>query len=159
MELKDLVGVHNLDAVDFGTIPPERRRDSAANVMHFRLDGVVYLVSEDPDDGYRSSMREIKAEPEGTYMNNVFLPQTVVGVYKERRRAFEHSYANDIACDILELRDVETGLIVIEVGTDNTDDYYPCFVASFNPENMAVDQKVRVRMKYELETKKNKGDW
>ncbi len=29
--------------------------------------------------------------------------------------------------------------VVLEVGTDNSDDYYPSFVANFQPENMATN--------------------
>jgi len=43
--------------------------------------------------------------------------------------------------DILELKDIETGKIVLEVGTDRSDDYYPSFVAYFMPENMVLNQK------------------
>lgn len=43
----------------------------------------------------------------------------------------------DYVNDVLEFVDVETGKIILEVGTDNTDDYYPCFVGYFSPENMS----------------------
>jgi hypothetical protein len=32
------------------------------------------------------------------------------------------------------------GLVILEVGTDNNDDYYPSFVSSWKPENMAVNR-------------------
>lgn len=35
----------------------------------------------------------------------------------------------------LELTHAKTGKLVLEVGTDNTDDYYPWYVASFYEEN------------------------
>ena len=63
---------------------------------------------------------------------SVFAGQRVVGrlgvsVYKKT--------------DILELIDVVTGKLVLEVGTDYSDDYYPSFVANFNPEAMALNSK------------------
>ena len=42
--------------------------------------------------------------------------------------------------DVLELLDCKTGKTVLEVGTENTGDYYPCFVANWSPENMACNQ-------------------
>jgi len=43
-------------------------------------------------------------------------------------------------CDIIRFIDKTTGLVVLEIGTTNTDDYYPSFVGIFNPQNMAVNQ-------------------
>lgn len=63
---------------------------------------------------------------------NRFPPVRVVGVYKR-----DGDWGG--ACDILQLVDVVTGQVVLEVGTDNTDDYYPSFVADFRPQAMAVN--------------------
>jgi hypothetical protein len=41
--------------------------------------------------------------------------------------------------DILDLIDVVTGKVVLSVGTGNTDDYYPYWVAEFTPENMGAN--------------------
>lgn len=129
MELKDLAGEHMLDAVDFSNEQVKTWGDEfeACNVMRFRLDGKVYMATEDPSDGYRSSMRELAV---GEWpMTNVFPPLRVVG---------RHRTANEYggSSDVLELLDAGTGKTVIEVGTDNDDDYYPSFVANFQPENM-----------------------
>lgn len=43
--------------------------------------------------------------------------------------------------DILELIDIANGKVVLACGTRNTDDYYPCYVAGFHPENMACNAK------------------
>ena len=45
--------------------------------------------------------------------------------------------------DILDMRDVVTGEVVLAVGTetDGERNYYPCFIAEFNPQNMAVNTK------------------
>ncbi|MBK8810778.1 MAG: hypothetical protein IPN69_08625 [Acidobacteria bacterium] len=129
MELKDLVGEHILDAVDFSTEQVETWGEpfKACQAMRFRLDGNVYTVTEDPEDGCRSTMKEITA---GDWpMTNVFQPVRVVG----RHRPFSE-YGR--GSDILELIDVGTGQTVIEVGTDNCHDYYPNFVANFRPESM-----------------------
>lgn len=135
MEVKELVGNHMLDAVDFSEDSIKDWADDyqACSVCRFRLDGVVYMAIEDPDDGYRSSMREMVIDNDAK-MNNVFTPQEVVG-----RHRTEGSYSDKD--DVLELIDTSTGKTVLEVGTADVDDYYPCFVAAFHPEAMSCNQK------------------
>lgn len=98
--------------------------------MRFRLDGIVYTAVSDPGDGYRSSMDKLFVSPSDE-VRNVFPAIKVVGIKKP-----DESYQSN---DVLQLIDVVTGKIVMEVGTDNTDDYYPGFVSSFSPENMATN--------------------
>lgn len=132
MELKDLVGGHTLDAVDFSReMIKETWGDGFEDcqVMRFRLDGKCYVATEDPSDGYRSSMKDIVIS-DSAEMKNVFAPLKVVG----RHRTAGNYGDQD---DVLELIDSETGEIVLEVGTTSVDDYYPGFVASFHPEAMA----------------------
>lgn len=128
LELKHLVGEHMLDAVDYGDAQDVNGED--CQVLRFRLDGQVYIVQEDPDDGYRSSMRSIIR---GDWkMHNVFPACHCVGRYRN------HS-ENHGSADILELFDSITGKLILEVGTDNNDDYYPSFVAAFYPEALAIN--------------------
>ena len=134
MELKDLVGEHELDAVDFDNeeIKDEYSGVEMSQVCRFRLDGKVYAAIEDPSDGYRSSMRDLSVSDSAT-MKNVFQPVKVVG-----RHRTKGEYGGED--DVLELIDVKTGQVVLEVGTDQVDDYYPGYVASFHPEAMAINQ-------------------
>jgi len=129
MELKDLTGEHVLDAVDFEQVYDDYYENS--QVCRFRLDGITYVVIEDPKDGYRSSMKEIRIE-ENANMINTFPPVKVVGRYRTKGKYGSRD-------DILELIDVETGKTVLEVGTKSIDDYYQGFVASFKPENMSTN--------------------
>lgn len=39
--------------------------------------------------------------------------------------------------DILNIYDTETKRVILSVGTSNFDDWYPCFVAHFDPTAMA----------------------
>lgn len=139
MDLQDLVGNHVLDAVDFSSEQVKTWGDEFEDceVVRFRLDGKVYAVTENPDDGYRSSMRDIALLGD-VPMQNIFAPQQVVARYQSERPAYggaDHNYQTDI----LELVDTTTGRVVLEVGTDNTDDYYPSFVSAFHPEAMACN--------------------
>lgn len=133
-ELKDLVGLHMLDAVDFETIsvPEWEGADTFedASTCRFRLGGVVWAAVEDPSDGYRSSMRELRLLNDAP-MVNAFPPVQVLAVHRAKR--------GWDAADVLELIDTKTGQTVLEVGTDNTDDYYPSFVADFRPEALSLN--------------------
>lgn len=133
MELQDLCGKHTLDAVDFSQESHKRWGDEYEDceVCRFRLDGIVYAAIEDPDDGYRSCMRDLKID-DGAVMQSVFPAIEVVGTYRTKS---EWSGQDDV----LELIDAVTGKVVLEVGTSNCDDYYPSFVASFHPENMITN--------------------
>jgi len=124
MELKDLIGSHRLDAVEFSI-------SGDSQVIYFRLDGQVYAATEDPDDGYRSLMEDIQMVDKK--MSNTFEPIEVFGYH------ISNNTLNDT--DILELYDVITERLVLEVGTDDSDYYYPLFVARFYPEAMVINAK------------------
>lgn len=128
MELKDLVGKHVLTGVDRETKPVECYGvRSDADVFTFTLDGVTYAAIEDPDDGYRSCMKEII--PVAGPTKNVFPGCEVMCSVQDPDA--EHT--------ILELTDTTTGKVVLAVGTDWGDQWYPYFVNEWNPENMAIN--------------------
>lgn len=133
IDLDSLIGEHVLDAVDMLSerVKQYGEHFEDCEVIRFRLDGIVYTAIEDPSDGYRSSLERLFVSP-AEKMRNVFPPIHVLARKKEDER-----YSVN---DTLQLVDLVTGKVVMEVGTDNTDDYYPCFVSHFAPENMATNQ-------------------
>lgn len=137
MELQDLVGKHVLTAVsrvETVELPPQYEYSEPyhGETFSFVLDGVTYTAREDESDGYRSSMRDIVASD--TPLSNTFPPEEVVG-----RIRTEGEYGQD---DVLELVSVATGEVVLEVGTENVDDYYPAFVAGWWPERLSCNRSV-----------------
>lgn len=128
--LEDLCGNHTLDGCDYahGVIS-----DEGANAIRFRLDGVVYTATEDPCDDYRSCLDKIYVGPKDE-ISNVFPPIKVTA-------RMQDTQGSD-GKDVLELIDIVTRKVVLEVGTDNTEDYYPSFVAAFHPENMITNNKI-----------------
>lgn len=149
IELKDLQGKHVLDAVDFGKIPNtvEYALDPDSCAVSFRLDGVVYTATEDPSDGYRSRLRDIFVDD--TPMTNVFPGVPVIG------RLQEAGSYNSEAIDFIH---ANTGKVILSVGTDNADDYYPCFVAFFAPENIGeIDSLDKSRMLKARNVKRSHG--
>jgi len=136
VELKDLVGEHILTGVDFSEedVPTwfDEEEFENCSVCRFELDGVVYAAIEDPCDGYRSSMREVQV---GGSISNKIPPHKVICRHIESR---DDGFGSS-ECDTLQIIDCKTGKIVLEVGTDDIDDYYPGYVARFSPESLAVN--------------------
>ena len=123
------------------------RFSDACQHMYFMLNGVIYRVSEDPDDGYRSHLDDIVIcdlmplniwQPgERVYCAHVTRDSGRwhnLGETKEE----DYAYRND-RCDIVEVWSSETEKVVLEFGTDMVDDYYPTFVGRFNPEHMSLN--------------------
>lgn len=134
MELNDLVGLHKLSGVDMlkYSVHEESNKMYDAQVINFILDGVTYSVIEDPEDGYRSSMKEIVVSD--SKLSNIFPECMVMCQMRIRIRG----KVND---DVLDMVDITTGKVVLSVGTSDFDDYYPLFEGNFYPENMIVNNQ------------------
>lgn len=115
IKLEQFVGEHEFSGCDMTGA-------GDANGIIFMLDGVAYRAEEDPSDGYRSYLGTLSVST--TPVRNQFAPIRVTGRMRD---------------EVLELIDVASGKTVLEVGTDNADDYYPWFVGTFTPENMSVN--------------------
>lgn len=129
MKLQDLVGLHKLSGVDMNGSEIKKEwgdHFEDCQVINFILDRKTYTAIEDPEDGYRSSMSEIKESK--VVIKNKFPPVKVMGVMR--------SPESD---DVIDFFDVKTGKVVLSVGTSEIDDYYPSFVAEFTPKNMAIN--------------------
>lgn len=131
--LEMLVGEHELSGVDFSVGEKGEYDWEPPNTCVFVLDGEAYTVTEDPSDGYRSSMRSIA---KGGSVSNSFASCRVLCSMKG---GGEYGEVNDV----LQMRDITTGKVVLEIGTGNTDDYYPYFVSTFDPTAMAVNAERR----------------
>ncbi len=136
--LDDLVGTHQLTGVELGVRYPEESRyhpSDEANTIAFILDGITYVAVENPSDGYRSMLEGLEL---GTpdLVKNTFDPIAVTASYgaKDNRNTWENRE------EVLEFRD-PTGALILEVGTDNADDYYPSFVANWRPEAIGTGKE------------------
>jgi hypothetical protein len=125
VKIDDLLGTHILTGVetDYAQVPAAFGIGTdRANVIRFILDGIIYSVFEDPNDGYRSSMGDIFIDGE---VKNVFDPVEVVC---EKKADDEHENF-----DVLLMINPLISKVVVEFGTENIGDYYPSFVGSFYP--------------------------
>jgi hypothetical protein len=98
------------------------------NLYSFMIDDEVYMVSEDPDDGYRSFMDSIY-KIEGYKIKNR-IPRTRVVC-----RSDSNSYNN-----LIHFNDCITKKDVLIFGTDHSDTYYPYYVWDFMPQNLACNK-------------------
>ena len=126
---KELVGKHYLSGFDTATEKAVDLWHEDFEVVRFVLDGKTYKAIENPSDGYRSYLQDLIVTDE--IISNTFPPQEVIGKMKENG-----DYSVN---DTIQFIDVVTGKIVLEVGTDNTDDYYPFCVMNWHPENLAIN--------------------
>jgi hypothetical protein len=132
MELKDLVGEHELSGVDVTHEEVESWNGTEkVEVVRFVLDGVTYKAVEDPDDGYRSRCDELIVCDEK--ISNIFVPHKVIC-----KMAPDDSDGYDNK-DVLIMYDAVTKALVLEIGTGNTDDYYPYCVLNWFPEGLAIN--------------------
>lgn len=131
MKLKDLVGEHQLSGVDTTTEKVKQYCDyyEDCKVVRFVIDGKTYKATEDPDDGYRSYLNEIEVTDEK--VTNSFPSQKVIGKMKDDSDCKKNN--------IIQFIDAVTGNVVFEIGTSNTDDYYPYCVLHWYPENLAIN--------------------
>lgn len=129
VEIKDLVGKHYLSGFDTATEKADKSYNEDFDVVRFVLDGRTYKAIEDPSDGYRSYLEDLIVTDE--IISNTFPPQEVIGIMKDN-----DDYSVN---DTIQFFDIVTGKIVLEIDTDNTDDYYPYCVMNWYPENLAIN--------------------
>jgi len=132
VELETLLGYHVLSGCDTDGVIKGHTRFDDANVVDFVLDGRVFSAIEDPEDGYRSSLDKILVD-RVTSVKNKFPPCHVIGTRRQDRE-YEKN-------DVIDFIDILTGKIVLSVGTENTNDYYPCFVGTFDPTAMCYNEE------------------
>lgn len=133
MKLKDLVGKHKLSGVDYmPSLRNKEKYDDYGNDILFCLDGVTYLMTENEDDGYRSYMTDL--EITDRKIKNMFPKQDVECKYVDKSKEWNEE------SDILQLYSLG-GKLILEIGTGNTDDYYPYTVFNFSPESMDINKE------------------
>lgn len=127
MTLHDLCGYHLFSGIERFQTPAEYGLTRSG--VRFIFDGVSYEVWEDPSDGYRSYLGEIyESDSLPAYLFPVSVPVVC--------------HMDDSECsEILCVRDALNGEIIMRIGTDYSEDYYPQCILEYYPENMSVNQK------------------
>lgn len=129
-----------LSGVDQGEIPAGALSDydDASNAIIFVINDAAYCAVENPEDGYRSCLRDDIGVLPATFVRNRFAPVAVTVAI----RATSTDGSQYGSAEVLVVKDKATGLAVLEVGTENADDYYPCFVATWSPQHLSVNSGV-----------------
>lgn len=104
------------------------------------LDGDIYYCYENPDDGYRSysviekakSLDEIKCD----HQLATFPPQEVYVKFTDKKDEL-----GDPSWECLITN--EYNELILKVGTDNYDDYYPMAIFEYHPENLLINKNKR----------------
>ncbi len=127
INLESLVGQHEFSGIDFLQSADKTFYGDLTEIVNFVLDGVTYTATEDPSDGYRSYLDSLVISDYKPV--NTFPPCVVNAVMNS-------DHEDNVILDFI---DVTTGKIVFSLGTDYSDDYYPRFVANFDPTAMVVN--------------------
>lgn len=126
--LTDLAGYHIFTGVELGY-------EHGVNTIRFELDGKVYEAWEDPDDGYRSYMSDLKVS--NYRMKNKVPPMKV------KCRHLDVNYSSSWSssrCDLLQFIDLANDEVFLTIGTDDIDDYYPGCIFEYKPELMEINR-------------------
>lgn len=109
--------------------------DEAA--LTFKIDGVVFKVLEDPDDGYRSYLKTVDYTDDN---DSIFFRSPLALV---RIETYDDKGADDGADQYMNLAnqgyrlvDAIDGHVWLKFGTHNYDDYYPMFVFRHSPKKI-----------------------
>jgi hypothetical protein len=135
MSWDDLLGERTLDAIRTDVRHPF---DTDAAGVALDLGGLTVFIFEDPSDGYRSCSAEPLIVKAPLYSFGVSPDYIRVPVRVSRWTKGER----EGEADGLEFTDRRNGKVVLRVGTDNTDDYYPSFVCDWRPQNLADNAAV-----------------
>lgn len=136
VSLEFFLGDHVLEGCETTNLSLD---EESVNAMVFRVDGQNYIAVEDFDDGYRSLLRDVfKVGEDEIILENKFEACEVVGRWKQADKD-KRKWGGWIT--VIELVDAHTGEVVIELGTESWDEYYPVCLMSFHPQAMWVNRK------------------
>lgn len=118
----------DLESFDF--LVTERWQAPFFGVDHnrFKMGDRVFEAVENEIDGYRSDLGAVEVRKGGVFFLN---PVDVVYLDRTNERAEPSSGYGE--CDLYRLVSVNDGHVWLEFGTENTDDYYPCFIFHYRP--------------------------
>ena len=132
-DLKDFEGKHLFGGADIfqGTGRDHWNEKEENTFCRFCIDGVFYETYGDPDDGYRGYLESIKRTFDyGPTLLNHFVPVDIVYVSEKAEYGFH------VQCDLIKIINVENDKIILELGTEEIDSYYPEYIIDYCPENL-----------------------
>lgn len=100
-----------------------------------QIDGENYVAYEDPDDGYRSYGRFHKTD----IAPKTIFPRQRVYIFTEEIDTYDEDDF-PVRLSILRIHRYGYGReIILEIGTDHSDTYYPVAIFHWHPENLPIN--------------------
>lgn len=96
------------------------------------VDGILYEFTEGANDGYRSSLGSVRSVRMTALAMAPIHPPLVVH-FHHRTKGDENGYEFG-PVDCLYAINERTGLVILDIGTNEISAYYPSFVFAWNPE-------------------------
>ena len=96
-----------------------------------KLNDMVFEFLEDPDDGYRSHLGAVRISNDNR--EHIFFPNPVATIKLIKKELTEIDHHGQGGFRGYNLVDVKDGHTWAEMGTGNTQDYYPYFVVRWHP--------------------------
>lgn len=129
----DICGERMLMAIRTDVSPPLHR---ASNGCAVDFGDFTVFVFEDPSDGYRSCATTplFTTGPLYQFSDNIEYIRAPVLVRHWEKNEF------DQPCDGIEIIDRRNGKTILQLGTSNSEDYYPSFVSDWQPKNLANNE-------------------
>lgn len=130
-------GIHKLSGVCRSVVITGMFEESHEEAVVLTIDGQDYIAHPDPDDGYRSYATIYATDKP---IQRFFFPEQDVMIKNYHVDAVVDDYFYDRK-DWLEILNPETNELILSVGTDYSDSYYPMAIFKYNPENLPLNAK------------------
>ena len=141
VEISDIVGKAKLKGIDI--FAEDRKPNMWADdkddgydmescaVCRIILNRRGYEFWENPEDGYRSTHNGPIIISAGL-VKNIFAPVDVVVMHVDK----QYTYSEE--CNIVKIVNIANGETILDVGTRDVDDYYPCWTCNYYPEAIGM---------------------
>jgi hypothetical protein len=96
----------------------------------FKIGSHVIRVLEDENDGYRSALGTVEIDPKLEDVKPIFFGRPIDSV---RICRADEEVRGDLSFVGYELRSTVDGHVWLRFGTDDSMDYYPCFIFEYTP--------------------------
>ena len=107
----------------------------------FKLDGRVYEAIEDPSDGYRSSLEEVRLVEDPKELAKLVFPKRRIDTVIIVEGVGDFSGHNLVSVGDVAPR----GYVWADIGTSHADDYYPSFVCTHLPYEPPAEETSRLK--------------
>ena len=115
------------------------------------IDGKNYFMGVDPDDGWRSygSLFEVTDKD---IKQKFSFPAENVQIIPFKKEGYDIDTCECVDKMGIVIRNIQDGSIIVEIGTDYSDGYYPCAIFRYYPENLQYNKDIAelAKLKEEL---------